>query len=70
VFVFMSLVAAMYREKAAQALQRARRTSNPSIKSAFEDVARGWVLLAEQIERMDGQKASISRPGVPRRRGF
>ena len=63
----MSLVADMYRQKAAKALQHARQTSNPSIKSAFEDVARGWVLLAEQIERMDGQKAS---PVYPAEEGF
>jgi len=55
----MSLRADMYRQNAAGARQRARQTSDPSIKSAFEDVARGWLLLAEQLEWMDSQNASI-----------
>jgi hypothetical protein len=48
----MSLRADIYRQNASAARQRA-------IKSAFEDVARGWLLLAEQLEWMDSQKASI-----------
>jgi len=55
----MSLRADMYRQNAAEARQRARQTRDPSIKSAFEDVARGWLLLAEQVEWMDSQKASM-----------
>ena len=39
-----------YRQRAAEAKNRAAQTSNPSIKSAFEEVARGWLLLAEQTE--------------------
>jgi hypothetical protein len=35
-----------YRQRAAEAKNRAAQTSNLSIKSAFEDVARGWLLLS------------------------
>jgi hypothetical protein len=55
----MSLRADMYRQNAAEARQRARQTRDPSIKTAFEEVARGWLLLAEQLEWMDSRKASI-----------
>jgi hypothetical protein len=40
----------MYRQRAAEAKNRAAQTTSPSIKSAFEEVARGWLLLAEQTE--------------------
>jgi hypothetical protein len=49
----MSLRADMCRQKAAAAKQSAARASNPSIKSAFEEVARGWLALAEQIVWME-----------------
>ena len=55
---YMSLRADMYRQKAAAAKQSAARASNPSIKSAFEEVARGWLVLAEQIVWMEDQKTS------------
>jgi hypothetical protein len=48
----------MYRQKVAEAKQSAARVSNPSIKRAFEEVARGWLVLAEQIDWMDNQKPS------------
>jgi len=54
----MSSRADMYRQNAAAARQRARQTSDPSIKSAFREVERGWLLLVEQLEWMDSQKAS------------
>jgi hypothetical protein len=47
-----------YRQKAAEAKNRAAQASNPHIKSAFKEVARGWLVLAEQMEWMDNQKAS------------
>jgi hypothetical protein len=40
----------MYRERAAVSKNGAAQASNPSIKSAFEEVARGWLLVAEQME--------------------
>jgi hypothetical protein len=48
----------IYRQKAAEAKNRAAQASNPHIKSAFKEVARGWLVLAEQMEWMDNQKAS------------
>ena len=46
----------MYRQRAAEARTRAAQASNPATKKAFEDVARGWLLLAEQMEWMDRQE--------------
>jgi len=48
----------MYRQKASEAKQSAARAKNPSLRRAFEEVARGWVVLAEQIAWMDSQKMS------------
>jgi hypothetical protein len=53
----MSLRADMYRQKAAEAKQSAAKATNPSIKRAFEEVAAGWLVLAEQLEWMDSQQA-------------
>jgi hypothetical protein len=47
-----------YRQKAAEAKNRAAQTSSRSIKSAFEEVARNWLLLAEQMEWLDRQGSS------------
>ena len=46
----MSLRADMYRQKAAEAKRSAAQAKNPFLKRAFEDVARGWLVLAEQME--------------------
>jgi len=54
----MSLRADVYRQKAAEAKQSAARARNPFIKSAFEEVVRGWLVLAEQIAWMENQKVS------------
>jgi hypothetical protein len=54
----MSLRADMYRQKAAQAKESAAKARNPSMKRAFEEVAAGWLVLAEQMEWIDSQKAS------------
>jgi hypothetical protein len=51
----------MYRQRAAEAKNRAAQTSSPSIKSAFEEVARDWLLLAEQMEWMDRQRSTTLR---------
>ncbi|TMJ82394.1 MAG: hypothetical protein E6G76_23640 [Alphaproteobacteria bacterium] len=53
----MSLRADMYRQKAAEAKQSAAKATNASIKRAFEEVAAGWLVLAEQLEWMDSQQA-------------
>jgi hypothetical protein len=49
----MSLGANIYRQKAAEATRSAAQAKNPSLKRAFEDVARG---CAEQSEWTDNQK--------------
>jgi hypothetical protein len=48
-----------YRQRAAEAKNRAAQTSSPSIKSAFEEVARGWLLLAEQMEWIERQRSYL-----------
>jgi hypothetical protein len=55
----MSLRADVYRQKAAEAKQSAAKTTNPSIKRAFEEVAGGWLVLAEQMEWIDRQRSSV-----------
>jgi hypothetical protein len=45
----------MYRQKAAEAKNRAAEASNPHVKSAFKEVARGWLVLAEQMQWMEHQ---------------
>jgi hypothetical protein len=52
----MSLRADRYRRRAEDAKHRAAQAKDPSIKSAFEHVAPGWVGLAEQVERIDTEK--------------
>jgi hypothetical protein len=49
----MSLRADIYRQRAAEAKQSAARAKNPSIKCAFEEVAKGWLVLAEEMEVLD-----------------
>jgi hypothetical protein len=55
----------MYRQKAAEAKQSAARAQSPFIKRAFEEVASGWLILADQMEWMDRQKASTPEPPTP-----
>jgi hypothetical protein len=55
----MSLRSDEYRQRAAEAKNRAARTSDLFIKSAFEEVARGWLHLAEQMEWIEGRKSSL-----------
>ena len=52
----MSLRADRYRQRAEDAKHRAAQAKDPSIKSAFEHVAAGWIALAEQVERIDTEK--------------
>jgi hypothetical protein len=49
----------MYRQKAAEAKQSAAKARNPFIKRAFEEVAGGWRVLAEQMEWIDRQQSSL-----------
>ena len=47
-----------YRQKAAEAKNRAAQASSRPIKRAFQQVARNWLLLAEQMEWLDRQGSS------------
>ena len=47
-----------YRERAAEARRRAAETRDPSIKSAYEQMARDWAMLAEQVEWIENQRRS------------
>ena len=55
----MSSRAEMCRQKAAEAKQSAAKAKNPLIKRAFEEVAAGWRVLAEQMEWTDRQKSPL-----------
>jgi hypothetical protein len=57
--LYMSLRAHSYRQRAAEAKDRATQAKDPSIKSAFENVAAGWVALPEQVERIDREKPPV-----------
>ena len=46
----------IYRQRAAEAKNRATQAKNPHVKTAFQEVARAWLLLAEQMEWMDRQE--------------
>jgi hypothetical protein len=48
-----------YRQRAADAKRRAVQAKDLSVKKAFEEVARGWLALAEQMEWIDRQKSSL-----------
>lgn len=48
-----------YRRRAADAKERVAQAHNLSVKRAFEEVARGWLVLAEQLEWMDRQNSSL-----------
>jgi hypothetical protein len=52
----MSPRADRYRQRAAEAKDRAAQARDPSVKSAFENVAAGWIALADQVERIDSEK--------------
>jgi hypothetical protein len=47
-----------YRERAAEARRRAAETHDPSIKGAYEQMARDWATLAEQVEWIENQRRS------------
>jgi len=55
----MSLRADIYRQKAAEAKQSAAKARDPSVKRAFEEVAAGWLVLAEQMEWIDRQRSPV-----------
>jgi len=48
----------MCRQRAADAKQRGAQAKDLSVKRAFEEVAAGWLVLAEQTERIDSKEGS------------
>jgi len=55
----MSSRADMYRQRAADATKRAAQSKDLSVRKAFEEVARGWRVLAEQMEWIDRQRSTL-----------
>jgi hypothetical protein len=53
----------MYRQRAADAKDRATQAKNSSIKSAFEEVANVGLLLAEQVEWIDRHRSPVRDEG-------
>jgi hypothetical protein len=49
-----------YRRRGIEAQQRAARATEPKIKDAFEDVASGWFVLAEQVEWLESHRPQKS----------
>jgi len=47
----------MCRQRATDAKQRGAQAKDLSVKRAFDEVAAGWRVLAEQTERMDSKEA-------------
>jgi hypothetical protein len=58
----MSLRADIYRQKAADAKQGAAEAKNPSMKRAFEGVAASWLVLAEEMDWIDGERERKTGP--------
>src|SRR5262245_4143034 len=56
---YMSSRADMYRQRAADAKKRSAQAKDLSVKRAFEEVARGSLVLAEQMEWIDRQKSTV-----------
>ena|SRR5947209_2966660 len=64
----MSSRADAYRQRAADAKKRAAHAKDLSVKKAFEEVARGWLVLAEQMEWMTGRGLPAKKSAPDRRR--
>jgi len=45
---------------------RATQTNNPSTNRAFEEAARRWLELADDVERMDRVRLSLATPSNKR----
>jgi hypothetical protein len=52
-----------YRQRAADAKNRAAQAKDDSIKHRLERLADDWIALAEQAERIDDQKVSATQRG-------
>jgi hypothetical protein len=51
----MSSRAEYYRRRGLEPQQRAAQTTEEMIRDAFENVAEGWFVLAEQLDWLDRQ---------------
>ncbi len=56
---YMSSRADVYRQRAADAKRRAVQAKDLSVKKAFEEVGKGWLVLAEQMEWIDRQRPTF-----------
>jgi hypothetical protein len=56
--IHMVLRVNWYRERAAEGRRKAAETRDPSIKGAYEMMARDWAILAEQVEWIETQPRS------------
>jgi hypothetical protein len=48
-----------YRRRGMVAQQRAAQTTDLSLKEAFKDVARHWLMLAERVDWLDRQHKEL-----------
>jgi hypothetical protein len=55
-----------YRRMGADDKLRAARTNDPSQKGAFEEAARQWLKLADEVERTDRNRMVLCRPPTNR----
>jgi hypothetical protein len=67
---WMSLRADMYRQRAAEAKQSAARAKNPWMKSAFEEAAAGWLVLAGRGKRVARAGVQAAAEGIGVRYGL
>ena len=57
----MSKSAEEFRSKAAMCERMARQTHDPNVRQEMEDLARGWLRVAEHAERSDHTVQFVSR---------
>jgi hypothetical protein len=64
----MSSRAEYYRSRGLEAQQRAAQTNEEKIRDAFENVAEGWFVLAEQMDWLDRERNAPELVHTRRRR--
>src|SRR5215469_10094848 len=58
-----------YRRRGLEAQQRAAQTTEEKIRDAFEDVAEGWFVLAQQLDWLDRQHNDQQAHDTPQEPG-
>src|SRR4051794_6481461 len=53
--------AEFYRERAAEARQKAERITDVTLRRAYEDAARTWLKLAEEVEWIEDQRHTSNK---------